>query len=363
MTNTTEDPNRTTVPDEAPALINRNPDATAISTDGIRIITGLTAPEMPNPLEKERQKRFRPSTFQDMLALMRQDALKEKTDAAKMQKYYALADAFNAIGKLGGSAVGGAIGHNAAESAPAVEPYKESRGYIQAFEKAKEANERLKTLDDKQFALLYDREKTKDARDYEGKVRAEERAYKERLLKLDQAWQKEFYDYKARIEQANTEGNLRLKAQLELELAAKNQEYWKERETISHENNKKLYNIQYGSRNTRQTGVPFMFTDGSHKLIPKNYYNAMINHFIGDTWNGEEVDEDNVIQYMKNNPQLVSDYMATFGETPFYTPPAPSPAQTPDADAPNATPTPNTDPVTEEEEEGWRRGRRGRRNR
>jgi hypothetical protein len=278
--------------------------------------TGVTAPEMPNPVKEQANKMFGQSTFQDLLAAQRQEALKEKTDAVKMQQYHALADAFNAIGKLGGTAVGGAVGGNVADSAPAVDPYKESRGYIQAFEKAKAANDRLKSLDDKMTLLAYEREKIKDARDYESKVRAEERAQKEALLKLDQDWNKEFFLYKANIEKAIAEGNLRLKAQLDAEFAAKQQQYWTDRQSITHRNTTSLYKMQYGDS---PKGVPFVFSDGSHKMIPTNFYNAIIDHFIGmQTKSGEYVDEENVLQFMKDNPKLVSDYMVKFGEQAFY---------------------------------------------
>ena len=132
------------------------------TTSSVQSVTpqtpGVTASEVSNPVKEEAAKRNGPSTFQDLLAAQRQEALKEKTDAAKMQQYYALADVFNSIGKLGGSAVGGAIGGNAGESAPAVDPYKESRGYIAAFEKAKQANDRLKAIDDKAFNLAVKQE-------------------------------------------------------------------------------------------------------------------------------------------------------------------------------------------------------------
>lgn len=80
----------------------------------------------------------KPLTISDLLSSQREAAVKDKTDAGRMQQYYALADVFNALGKMGGAVVGGAVGGNILDSAPMVGEYKESRGYLDAFERAKD---------------------------------------------------------------------------------------------------------------------------------------------------------------------------------------------------------------------------------
>lgn len=294
------------------------------TTSGVQSVTpqttGVTAPEMPNPVKEEAAKKNSPSTFQDLLAAQRQEALKEKTDAAKMQQYYALADVFNSIGKLGGSAVGGAIGGNAGESAPAVDPYKESRGYIAAFEKAKQANDRLKAIDDKEFNLAVKQEE----REYNKRLREADNDFKMKLTQLDQQWQKDFYDYKSKIEQAAAQGNLKLKAQLEAEAQAANQEYWKERAAISQGYQVVLKNMSADMVRT-QMGLdadgkkivktkPFTFNNNTKADIPENLYSEMLNYFAGKGKIGEElVDNENVESVLRNHPELVNGFLRTHG--------------------------------------------------
>ena len=87
-----------------------------------------------------------------------------------MQKYYALTDALKALGQMGGTAIGGAIGGNMLDSASKVDEYKPSRGYLDAIEKSKKANDRLRALDEKEFNLAYNKN-----------LREEERAYKQKM--------------------------------------------------------------------------------------------------------------------------------------------------------------------------------------
>lgn len=285
--------------------------------------TGVTVPEMNNPVKEEAAKRNGPSTFQDLLAAQRQEALKEKTDAAKMQQYYALADVFNSIGKLGGSAVGGAIGGNAGESAPAVDPYKESRGYLEAFERAKKANDRIKELDEKGFQLALRDEQ----RAYDQAMRDEDRAYKDKLDALDRQWQKDFYDYRSKIEQAIAQGNIELQAKLRAEQDARDQEYWKERNAITQKHDidmkawsERIVNKQMGldaDGKTKEEGVDFAFYDDNIKptRIPTKRYNEMLKYFVDMGEIGDVViDSENVVSILRSNPQLVKSFLAKYGE-------------------------------------------------
>lgn len=269
----------------------------------------------------------KPKTFAEILseryADMRKTAEQEKTDAAKMQKYYALTDALRAIGQLGGTAIGGAIGGDLPDSAPAVDPYKESRGYLDAFERAKKANDRIKELDEKGFNLALRDEQ----RAYDQAMREEDRAYKEKLDAIDKQWQKDFYDYRSKIDQAIAQGNLELQAKLREEQEAREQEYWKERNAITQQHDiamkawsERIVNKQMGldaNGNPKEDGVDFAFYDDNVKptKIPAKRYKEMLAHYasmgkIGDV----VVDEENVVSILKSNPQLVKSFLAKYGE-------------------------------------------------
>lgn len=267
--------------------------------------------ELPN-LEK------RPS-FSDMLAPMREAARLEKTDAQKMQKYYALADVFNALGKMGGAAVGGAIGGNMLDSAPTVGEYKESRGYLDAFERAKQANERLRDLDAQEFQLAYDKRKRDEEIAYSDKVRKEDREYKAALDKADKEWQKNMIDYKTKIEQATATGNLKLKAQLEAEAQAAAWQHQLKRDALLHRydmDEKKLSKdivaMQMGSVYGKPT--PFTFNDGTAISIPEALNEEMIKYFAQKgNIGGVAVDADNVTDVLRNHPNLVNDFLRMYG--------------------------------------------------
>ena len=267
------------------------PNATTEKTPAQTGVITKTTPE-PN----------KPMTLSDYLSERREALKKEKTDAVKMQKYYALTDALKSLGQMAGTAVGGAIGGNAIDSAPKVEEYKESRGYIDAFERAKQANEKLRALDDKEYDLAY----AKQQRD-------EEREFKLKVDQLDKQWQKDMIDYKSKIEQAATEKNLKLKAKYEAEAAALTQKYWKDRAEITHGytmDEKRLGNETVQNQYKLYNTVPIGFKNGTGITIPKPYYEDMLKFFI-DEENG--VDKDNVATYIRNNPDKVNAYLKMFG--------------------------------------------------
>lgn len=268
--------------------------------------------ELPN-LEK------RP-TFSDMLAPMRETARQEKTDALKMQKYYALADVFNALGKMGGAAVGGAIGGNMLDSAPTVGEYKESRGYLDAFERAKQANERLRDLDAKEFQLAYDKRKRDEEIAYSDKVRKEDREYKAALDKADKEWQKKMIDYKAKIEQATATGNLKLKAQLEAEAQAAAWQHQLNRDVLLHgydmeekrlgQETIRLQKELYADRDS----IPFTFNNGTAITMPKTLNEEMLKYFAQKgNIGGTNVDIDNVADVLRDHPDLVNGFLLMHG--------------------------------------------------
>ena len=263
----------------------------------------------PNPVELTTPK---VPTLSDILAEQRQKAEQEKTDAAKMQKYYALADAFSALGKMGGAAIGGAIGGNMMDSAPIVGEYKPSRGYLDAIEKTKKANDRLKALDEKEFNLA---------------VRDEERSYKQQIDKLNRDYQKIMVDYKNQIDRANAEQDFARKKELMEEQARVEQEMKEKNLELQHKyemetlglKNKYRQSEQAGSRANMQfqhdlyNSIPIAFENGTGIKMPKNEYEAMLKFFKGRKIGGVTIDDKNIDSFISKNPQLVNDFITAIG--------------------------------------------------
>jgi len=284
--------------------------------------TPVVTPASPTPPDTSEKPKSFAEILAERYADMRKTAEQEKTDAGKMQKYYALTDALRAIGQLGGTAVGGAIGGDIADSAPSVDPYKESRGYLEAFENAKKASDRLKALDEKGFQLaLRDEERA-----YNASVKEAENAYKEKLDAADKAWQMKFYDYKAEKEKAIAEGNIKLKAELDAQEAAAQQEYLKERMAIQQQYERdlkalseRIVRIQMGE-DVDGTGkipgktIPFTFHNGNKMDIPQSLYPEMLKFFASKGQIGEEVvDEENIESVLRNHPDMVNSFLRIYG--------------------------------------------------
>ena len=242
----------------------------------------------------------KPQTWEEMLAGLRTSAETEKTDSAKMQKYYALTDALEAIGKMGATAIGGAIGGNALDSASKVAEYKPSRGYLDAIEKAKKANDRLRALDEKEFTLAYNKELRDDERAYKEKIAEGERKFRAEQAELERKWKTANAEEKAKIEK-------------EILASKQEQERWLKEQSLEYAR------IMMGGKGTG-TGkgksgkeIPLRFTNGMAITVPKEYYDDMMDSFYGMDFNGVPVDEDNVKQFMRANPEVVNDYLSSFG--------------------------------------------------
>lgn len=242
-------------------------------------------------------------TLSDMLAEQRKTAIKEKTDAVNMQKYHALTDALGALGKMGGAAIGGAIGGNVMDSAPVVGEYQPSRGYVTAFEKARQANARINELDNIQYQLA---------------VRDEERSYKQQQDKLNRDYQKQLVDYKNQIDRANADKDYERSKALKLLVAEIEQQHKKEILELNNKNEQEILKLknQYqqsekaGSRANMQyqhdlyNSVPLAFNDGTGIRMSKNDYEGLLRFFD---------DKDNINTFLRDNPQLVKDYLTAVG--------------------------------------------------
>jgi hypothetical protein len=249
------------------------------------------------------------SAFSDMLAEQRQKAIQDKTDAAKMQKYYALTDALGALGKMGGTAIGGAIGGNMMDSAPIVADYQPSRGYLNAFEQAKQANERLRALDDKEFNFAINKQQRDEERAYQRKVMQNEREYKVKEKALDKQYQKEMIEYKAQLEQAIAQGNMELKAKLDSAIAAKQHEYNVALASLKGQYalNGKNLGLQISKTQANEYNrTPVKTKNGQIVNVPNNTMKSIETSLIGETINGVKVTKDNVAKViMKNADEIL----------------------------------------------------------
>ena len=300
-----------------------------------------------------------PKRFSDLFSESRKALQQKKTDAAKMQKYYALADALKVIGDMGGTAIGGAIGGDALGGATPTEQSKPSRGYIEAFEKAKAADEALAKLDQEEYKLEVAYEKKKEEREYKAAQAAILQEYKIELEKLRREGINATEEKKAELREkeillrANCSQSLaELKSTLKYnnDLSLLDERAEDQMDIIDYRTNAqkdvidyRIENGLYDSRRSRET-KPVRFRDGTNMEIPLTYYESMKQDLIGDDWNGKRVTKDNVEQYIRNNPNVVKDYLRGFGvevgaSTPARTSSTPAPATTP---APASAPAPST---------------------
>ena len=256
-------------------------------------------------------------TISDMLEGQRRKAMQEKTDAAKMQKYYALADVMKALGQMGGAAVGGAIGGNVLDSAPKVAEYKESRGYLDALERSKAANERLRKLDDEEFKLSYSKQQRDEERAYKAEQDKITRDYNEKQRELERQWNSEQNRIKMEWQAAVAAQDFERQAALKRELADGEQKFKLQYQQIANEHDTAIKNISRDIVNIQngiaKNPVPIGFKNGKGITVPKAYYEDMQEYFIGDDWNGRKVTKDNVKNYIKHNPEAVNAYLEMYG--------------------------------------------------
>lgn len=185
-----------------------------------------------NSSNKAEQK---PTTWEDIMKERRKELVKEKTDAQKMQRYHALTDVFNAFGRMGGAAVGGAIGGDALVGASAKE-YQPNRGYLDAIEKAKAANDRIRALDDTGFQFQLNKQLRDEQREYEDKLRtnqwaredqkiSEQRDYEDKVRQIEMDFRSQESLLQRRWEEAMRSKNFEEQAKLEKELLKLRNDY------------------------------------------------------------------------------------------------------------------------------------------
>ena len=253
------------------------------------------------------------SVWEQMLADQRTTLTKEKTDAQKMQRYYALTDVLKTLGQMGGSLVGGAIGGDALAGATVPE-FKQHRGYLESFEKAKSANEALRRLDDKEFQLRYNAEERRQEREYNEKREATNREYQAQQAELTRRFNSEQARINREWQQAVADKDFERQAALKKELAEMDQKYKLEYQAISQAHEKALKEISERIVGL-QTGniIPFSFEDGSSVEFSKADYYGLQKKYIGRKVDGKTITKENFDTVIGNNPQLVRDYYKSIG--------------------------------------------------
>lgn len=255
-------------------------------------------------------------TIEGMFEELKKARQQDKTDAVKMQKYHALTDAFNALGKMGGAAIGGAIGGNALDSAPNVGEYQPSRGYVDAFEKAKAANERLRAIDDMEFKLAVDKQQKDADRAYNDKVRQEDRDYRSAEAQLEREWQQTFFKFKSDIEQAIADKNWARSAELQQKMAAAAQAHDIKMQNLR--NSGSLAEAQVRQETARlqaENLMPVFFEDGTVMKIPKTELEAIKTSLKGKTIGGIRVSDTTIDEVIRTNPQLIKERLALINQT------------------------------------------------
>jgi hypothetical protein len=248
------------------------------------------------------------SSLSNMLAERRKELKKEKTSAQNMQKYHALTDAFNSLGKMVAIPIGGAVGGNVWDSAPNLGEYKESRGYLDAIEKAKKAKDRLRDLDNLDYQLA---------------LSENERTYQQQVNALNRKWQKQLADYNFAIKRAADKEDFAEKERLEKELLQKNQDFRIKLAKMNSDDAMKLQEsknkaaieeakvrqqtaIINNMGNDGKDLVKRRMNDGSEIEVSKKDFIALKEYFKGRGM----LDDDEVEQFIYENPQLVKDFFA-----------------------------------------------------
>lgn len=293
--------------------------AKGLSPDAGAVAPAPAAPSMPTaqafvqnekglspnagiPVEK-------PKTIADLIAEGYKKVEKEKTDAAKMQKYYALSDAFSALGRMGGAAVGGAIGGDMLGGAPVVPEYKESRGYIDAFERAKKANDRIKELDNMSYQLALKDEDRK----YDASVKTAEREYKSQQDALNKDFELKMVAYKSELQQAIADKDFERTAQLQKQIQDDKQAHEIVLQNLKNAHEEKLkglsldiVKLQMGKDGNEKKDNTILFDNGTKLDLTKTEYDNIKYNLIGKKIGDKTVTKDNVTLVMQENPELIN---------------------------------------------------------
>lgn len=269
----------------------------------------------------------KPKTIADLIAEGHKKAEKEKTDAQKMQRYHALTDVFNALGKMGGSVVGGAIGGDALVGTSTKE-YQPNRGYLDAIEKAKTANDRIRALDDTAFQLQMNKQLRDEQWAREGKKIAEQREYEAKVRQIEM----DFTTERDRLQREWAEADFEKRKELEKEMLALQQKYQKELYDIRYDNNGSGSGTGSGSGSKIKpitvNGKEYLIDMSNgvqiseiYNMIPANIWGGARPYGKVQYWDGEAIGRDNptldemilAIGENKDNQDFITAFENRFG--------------------------------------------------
>lgn len=258
------------------------------------------------------------SPWEKMLEDKRQRYIQEKTDALKMQKYHSMGNILKSIGQMGGATIGGAIGGNVLDSMPNVGEYQQSRGYIQAFEDAKRATERLDKLDDTEFTLAYNKAQRDEEREYQAAMKESERTYNYLIKQEERRYNEERDALKREWELADAE----TKAEIADRMQKRKEEHEEKMAKIRHEYKMtEIESRKNGSNGGKKENFEYITYDGGTRfMIPKNLYRSMKLDAIKEGKefeDGEPVTWENADQYLRTDHDFVSTYASGFGYNPI----------------------------------------------
>ena len=250
-----------------------------------------------------------PSFMENYFAEQRKKTQQEKTDAAKMQSYHALSNVFSTLGKMGGAVAGGAIGGNILDSAPKTGEYQQSKGYIDAFERARQANDRLRALDNQEFQLNYAKQQRDENRAYQENQNKIQMEYREKMAQAERDWRSAESQLTREWNQAVAEKNAERQAEIQQKLITLRHNY-----DMAIAKAKGEYDLAVAQAKGQGEGIPIRFNNGKGLYVSKVDYDGMKRHFINKKVNGETIDEESFEQFLSDNPNLVNDYMKSFGK-------------------------------------------------
>lgn len=267
----------------------------------------------------------KPRTIQDIFNEHKQNAIKEQTNAQKMQQYYALADVLKSFGQMGGGMIGGALNGKMVDSMPNVGEYKESRGYINAFENAKKAKDRLRELDNMEYQLAL----VNDDRTWKQQQAALDREFRSKEQQLARDWDVKFFDYKTKIEQAIADKNLAAQQKWQKELMADKQAYKLELAKIRGDYELKARRISAysGGRGGKNTPEPhtIVFEDNTTLDMTPSAYKALFARYENSPFGADDfVNEENFNEWVRKNKSTVVSFNDVYTKKPQTpaTPPA-----------------------------------------
>ena len=297
--------------------INNTPQAVEEATNHANATLGQ--PEVTTVNTTETPVVETPSFMENYFAEQRKKTQQEKTDAAKMQSYHALGNVFSTLGKMGGAVAGGAIGGNILDSAPKTGEYQQSKGYVDAFERARQANDRLRALDNQEFQLNYAKQQRDENRAYQENQNKIQMEYREKMAQAERDWRSAENQLTREWNQAVAEKNAEKQAEIQQKLITIRHNY-----DMALAKAKGEYELAVAKAKGHGEGIPIRFDNGKGLYVSKTDYDGLKRHFINKNINGETISEDDFELFLSKNPKLVNDYMKSFGkgfidenDTPF----------------------------------------------